>query len=803
MSKEITPANTFEIVDGPGPDGSPGGPAPMYPMGFGEEEDGGLNLRRYLAAVLRYKWVILLVTILGTAAGLGASRYIAPQYEAQATIWVETPNRTDERGPIRSDELLQSSSWIELLKSYIVLDPVVMEERLYVQPAEPADSVLFAGFDLADRFAPGAYRLRTNGQARTYVLENSQGTAVERGALGDSIGRSVGLLWQPEPQAVARDEPLEFTVSAPRDVASALAVSLQTNLDRNGNFLRVSLEGSDPARTAGILNQVLERYVEVAADIKRARLEELVAILDEQLRYAERNLKESEIALEGFRVETITLPADRSTPVTPGLEATRDPVFASFFDMRVELEQNRRSQDAIRRAIAGEGSEQGLALQALEAIGAVQQSSELTTAIAELTAMKAELRALLYRYTEEHPPVRQLMEDIRVLERSTIPALASNLLGELMARERQLEQRVAGASTELREIPPRMIEEARLTRAVAIADNLYTTLQRRFEEARLAAVSSVPDVRVLDAAIAPSSPDGDPKVIVILFAFAGSLGLGILGAILRDRTDPRLRYPEQVSRDMGLHILGAIPSLKTRRGLLARDNRTQAEEAFRSLRLNLTYAYGAAGPIVVTITSPGPGDGKSFVTANLALFFANLGRRTIVVDADIRRGTLHHVLGTERTPGLTDHLRNGSEGPLIRETGHENLWLLTSGSRMQDGPELLSSKAMRELVQRLRAEYDVVLVDSPPLGAGVDPFALGTLTGNMLLVLRTGTTDREMADAKLELLDRLPIRLLGAVLNGVPATREYRYYSYVSGYGAYDEPEREPALALPADGEKG
>jgi polysaccharide biosynthesis transport protein len=758
----------------------------------GEPDSPGF--RRHLAAVLRYKWVILGLVVLGTTGGVLVSRTAVMEYEAEATVWIETTSREGDRtGPIRPAELLQSSGWIELLRSYQVLDPVVLEKQLYLTSAR-ADAFLFEGLALDDRMVPGTYRLRV-GATGNYTLETPSGVVVEQGVAGRAVGSTIGLIWTPSAGRLGTDRTIDFTVQSPRDVARSLSRRLTAELDRNGNFLRVRLKGPDPEATTAVLNHVTERYVDVAADLRRVRLEELVSILGEQLSYAEQNLRESEIALEGFRVQTVTLPADRSTPVTPGLQATRDPVFTSYFEMRIELEQFRRSQDAIRRAVDPD-ADQGLALQALEAIDAVQRSSELTGAIQELTLKKADLRALMYRYTAEHPPVARLMNDIAVLERRTIPAMTTALLGELEARERQLEQRIAGASSELRAIPPRMIEEARLTRAVAIADDLYTTLQRSYEEARLAAVSSVPDIRVLDPAVVPRQPVGGGRQVLILFGFAGALALGIAGAILRDRLDSRLRYPEQVT-DMGLTILAALPSLRTRRGILVQESRTQAEEAFRTLRLNLTYAHGTAGPLVTTITSPGPGDGKSFVTANLGMFFASMGRRTLVIDGDIRRGTLHHLLEVDRVPGLTEYLRGTLPTAPVRASRHENLWVLTSGSRMKDGPDLLGSPAMRDLLQGVRGEYDVILVDSPPMGAGVDPFALGTLTGNMLLVLRTGTTDRELADSKLEVLDRLPIRVLGAVLNGVPQTREYRYYSYVSGYGVYDAPGREAGLALP------
>jgi Mrp family chromosome partitioning ATPase len=119
---------------------------------------------------------------------------------------------------------------------------------------------------------------------------------------------------------------------------------------------------------------------------------------------------------------------------------------------------------------------------------------------------------------------------------------------------------------------------------------------------------------------------------------------------------------------------------------------------------------------------------------------------------------------------------------VLRATEHERLTLLPCGQRHPDGPELLAGPAMEALLQSVRGSFDVVLIDSAPLGAGVDPFALGLLAGNLVLVMRSGVTDRRLAEAKLTILDNLPVRLTGAVLNDVRAQGMYRYYSYLDGY---------------------
>jgi tyrosine-protein kinase Etk/Wzc len=194
------------------------------------------------------------------------------------------------------------------------------------------------------------------------------------------------------------------------------------------------------------------------------------------------------------------------------------------------------------------------------------------------------------------------------------------------------------------------------------------------------------------------------------------------------------------------------------------------------------------------------------VVSNLALAFADAGHRTLLVDADVRRGELHRVMGASRKPGLTDYLQgNATRDDVLQTTRFKGLTFIGGGTRTPSAPELLASSALSELLLSVRSGYDVILLDSPPLGAGVDPYVLGTATGNLLLVLRTGVSDRELAEAKLDMLDRLPVRILGAVLNDVRPTGIYRNYSYnyyVDGYEVRSEADEDAADRFRTKGKK-
>jgi capsular exopolysaccharide synthesis family protein len=203
--------------------------------------------------------------------------------------------------------------------------------------------------------------------------------------------------------------------------------------------------------------------------------------------------------------------------------------------------------------------------------------------------------------------------------------------------------------------------------------------------------------------------------------------------------------------------------------------------------LAIRYEFPPSTPVVLAVSSPSSNDGKSLVSSNLALAFASAGHRTLLIDGDVRRGTLHSTFDIQVTPGLVEYLSNGTGlEAVVKSTSAENLFLLPRGARATRAPELLVSVKMNTLIETARQNFDAVIIDSPPLIAGVDAYALAAAAGNILVVLRQGLSDRKLAAAKLAIADRLPIRILGAVINGISGGGMYRYYGtdYPHGGGS-------------------
>lgn len=757
------------------------------------EDEEGVRWSRYLAALHRYKWLILLLTVLGTGAGAVVSRFIDPEYVARATIWIETGPVVG--GAIRPRELLRANAWQELLVTGVVLDSVALKLKLYLTPELAADSALFETFDVGQRHRPGNYVLRINPRGNQFTLVNEGGATVSRGELGDTIGKEMGFHWVLSADDVRPNQEVAFLVTRLRDVSNLIRANLSTGMVRDGNFLRVSYKGPEPQQLPIVLNAVTVQFVSVAAGQKQLQLSTQANALEEQLKVAAANLATAETRLQRFRIETITLPRENAAPLAAGLQMTEGPVMTSFFNQQLLLDQVEQDAKAIRSTLTGIAN-RGLRMDALLAVQSVRSSQDLSRALSDLSSAEATLRSLQLRFTDEHKLVKDARDGITVLRDETIPPLVSGLLAQLEAQSRTLESRIATAAAELQRIPERTITEQRLQREKTSAENLVQMLQNSYETTKLSLQSAIPDLRLLDAAAVPNRPTSNTAPIIVLVGFAAGLVLSIGLAILFDHLDKRFRYPEQVMNELGLTILGAVPAIrKLKNGTRAPEEASQVIEAFRTVRLALTHSYGTAGPIMLTVSSPGPGDGKSLVSSNLALSFAEAGYNTLLVDGDIRRGELHRMFDIDRQPGLLDYLTKEANLEDVIRHPQRGLALIPCGTRRHLGPELLGSPVMGELIASFKTRFDVVIVDSPPLGAGIDPFILSTVTGNMLLVLRSGETDRAMAEEKLKLADRLPIRILGAILNDVQTKqRAYRYYNYVYGY----TPEDGAILELPA-----
>lgn len=758
------------------PGGALGRPGPF--------EEEGLDVGSLVNLLWRKKWWIVAAGVLGVAAGSYLAAQSAPIYATQSSVWVESGD--DSQGPIQAEEVFQGQGWSDLFTSLAVLEPVAREMDLHLDP-ETRRSPLAEKLEVTEDVRSGRYRIAVDSAGDRYVLSDAEGRTVERGQVGDSIGRGLGLRWAPGPDALPSGTELSFSVRTPARAAAGIQGRLNITYNaRSGSLITARMEWDDPQEASRILNRTVESFLNVANNLKTQKLRERVQILEQQTETAEQRLAEAELAYENARVENVTLPSERNAAAVPGRQdggTTMDPYFQAYFERRLQSDQLRSDLERLQSVLERAERSDSLPVLELQSISAISQSPELQASLQQLSQRKAERRSLLLTYTEEHPRVQDVSEQIRILRDQTIPAQVRDLAATLRNELDRIEQGVNSRRAELRDIPPRVIEEERLRREMQQAEELHSNLLSRLKSAELALATTRPNLQVVDRAQPPGAPTSNQGPRLFLMASLAGFGLGIGGVIVRDRMDDRVREPEEIPRTLGLPVLGLVPriSSSTRRD----DVPAEVLESFRSIRAQLARSADSERMSVV-VTSPEPRDGKTLIASNLAIAFASARRTTVLIDGDMRRGNAHHLFEIDSEPGLTDYLNGDVDLPdIIRTTEVPGLVMIPRGNARRFDPNRLEGPELRDLFEAVHEKFDAVVCDSPPLGAGADALIYGEMCEQALLVLRTGTTEREVVKARLETSMYFDFPLVGAVLNDVPESAPY--YRYYSPYGYYLE----------------
>jgi capsular exopolysaccharide synthesis family protein len=349
----------------------------------------------------------------------------------------------------------------------------------------------------------------------------------------------------------------------------------------------------------------------------------------------------------------------------------------------------------------------------------------------------------------------------------------------------------------LENLPEEQLRFYNLDRKRKTNEEIYTDNFKKYNEARLTEVSVSENVTILDPAVPPEKPvSGSKKKKVILGLIAGfCFGIGFV--VVQEMADKRIKTQKDVRRYINLPLLGIIPKVKfddyelqdsekaksISSQIVTHDySPTPVGEAYRALRTSLLFSK-SIGPIrSLAIGSVSPGEGKSFTATNLAITLAQQKSKTLLIDADLRRGVLHNTFNCSKKPGLTNYLTGVVPlESVLNETYIPNLTLITCGALIPNPSELLGSVRMKRFIEGITKRFDFVLFDTPPLMAATDAVILGTLVDGIAVLVRSGMTNREDVKRKMELFQNVRANVVGTVLNcaGVEIAHEgYSYYRY-------------------------
>lgn len=597
-------------------------------------------------------------------------------------------------------------------------------------------------------------------------------------------------------------------------VISGLKVS---QLDVGSSVLVISFEGSNPKDCGSIINNVIRSYQSYLQASYQNVANEAVELLSEAKNDIFQDLRDNEAAILLWHQE-----ADPGVSGSTNIHQTRmDAIELERADMQIRRGRLDTQLKQIQAAVDAEYSREAILLmvQQLEqdedAVGGDTRPFDIAQQIFPLILEEAEL---LERYGEDHPSViakRRQIEMTRSFLEENLPESASHErvdfltlfiqameleLGQLDAQIAELDGQYLAEADAARQLISKTLELQNLQRDQERLQSLWEGVVTLLQNLEITQGHGEYRAEIISMAgpghkIAPNLYSSLP--------IGGILGMlaGMLLATIAEMADKSFKTPAEISSILGVRVIGHTPvfprSVSSRGAAKSKldpsliahySPKSRSAEAFRAIRTALYFSSRGNRLRVIQMTSPEPRDGKSTMTANLAISIAQSGKKVMLIDADFRRPRVHHLFGLTDKVGMSSAIMGDVELPeAIQSTEVENLDCLPCGPRPDNPAELLTSAKFDELLAVLRDKYDYVLVDSPPILAVTDPGAIASRVDGVLVTLRINAQARHTATQSVEILRELGANLLGVIVNGVDAGGSYGYrgYNYAYSYSQY------------------
>tara|TARA_B100000676_G_scaffold27224_1_gene25095 strand:+ start:2861 stop:5173 length:2313 start_codon:yes stop_codon:yes gene_type:complete len=604
-----------------------------------------------------------------------------------------------------------------------------------------------------------------------------------------------------------------------------------TNL-RNTDVLNVRYSGKDPDEVALIINTLINQYQTRDQEWASGEMRYLKQFLESQLSIKESELNQIEQDLKEFQEkEHIYGLDDNSNLLLNQLTSVESDLYTTQAKRNITLERKKYFENQLNK------DEKEFTKRVTNTLDA-----QLYSIRQELSTLEAKYISTKAREGDSHPSVIELDRKIKNLKdvlnnetkkyieqgigvanpieyRQAIMDSVINLDVYSTGYESKLNELkvlVSKYENQLSSLPEKYLLFSRFQRDRVILSETYSLMKQKLEEAKISEASQLGKIRIVDSAI-PNYDETSPKkgiVLILSFILGSIFGIGIILAL--EFLDSTIKSIDEIER-RGLPILAIIPAIgrvqdhrkkkkkgyrfnlkvsspeKIERRLLTHeDPKSPISEAYRSLRTSLMYDNDEESCKIILVSSSGPGEGKTTTVANLAITYANMGKRTLLIDADLRKPVIHKMFKTTINKGFTNYL-SGNEKDITKlyyDSDVKNLSIINSGAIPPNPSELLASNRMKEFIKEIKKEFDVVLFDTPPKIAVTDAFIIDKYVDKKLLVIRASVTQKGALERTLVNMENMSSSLDGVIFNGVDESNTYGggyYYNYYQYYYGNEE----------------
>lgn len=752
-----------------------------------------MEFREYLRIILTHKRLIIFLTLVTAIVATAGSFAISPKYKATTTVLIKSA-LTRPQMPISGfgyapgeDIRRKGETFTKILKSRIVSEKAVrilgLDKRLSQKQPQKNKSGIIS------------------------ILKDITSTPQ----------RLIGFLKSGKGK---KQDPLQGLINIIQGAISA-------KLLPKTSILEISVLYHDPKLTADIADTVARVFVEHIGEMSSAEARVAKQFISERVKVAEDDLKTTQDNFREFIIREGTVyPESKTNLVLAELVHFE----TSLKNTRAEINQTKTNLREINQKLAQ--YDKTLKSSTTTIVNPLIQ--DLKTKLVNLEIQRSNLSV---DYGPIHPKILALEEESKKIKTSlesevkriietevtTVNPIYQQLLSDLVSKEtdlsvyqekkRAISEIIKSFPRELKISAEKQIEWDTLASAVKFSQKNLDSLKTQLESARIAEAQKISEISVVDPALVPLNPKGLPKagypLLGILVGLMGGIGL----AFFLEYIDDSVKTIETIEEELNLPVYGIIPEIKLQNKKIKRKDTRELDEtskmserlithfepkspiaeAYRSLRTNIQFAGIQEKAKTLLITSSFSSEGKTTTAANLCITLAQLGSKTILIDSDMRNPTLHLIFGKQKEPGLSNFIVGVSDlNEIIVPSGVEDLDIITSGPIPPNPSELLSSKRLNELTDDIKANYDFIIFDSPPVIAVTDAAILSSKVHGVFLIIEAGKTSKGICLRAKALLEKVNANILGVVLNNVKVESGYGYeYYYQYHYGEGKKKEKE------------
>jgi succinoglycan biosynthesis transport protein ExoP len=641
----------------------------------------------------------------------------------------------------------------------------------------------------------------------------TQTTLIKSTPILEEVARQLGRL----PDAPS-GEPLQETRQY-RAALDSINGKLKVTRVPNTSILEITATSTDPVEAKQLANTVAQVYRRYSRDSRNARITEARKFIEAQLREVEGRLKRAEDELWAFR--------DANRVIAPGAESTV--LLSLFTQVRSDIEKTRQQRTELELSLARISRGDPASITDPVVVETVNPAIQRLQQVQN--DLLLERNNLALEVTDRHPKLMAVddrLREVRVELRRQVTAQ----IAALRSREEILNRQLGELLQKNREVPAVELGLQRRQRDAKVNDDLLNLLKARHQEALIKESEAVEEVSLVRPAPEPDTPGGTEKLNTVAVGALLGLMLGLVLAFVQETLDTSIGTIEDVETYLEVPVLGVVPHIdarETTQRLIERrpavaqmdpealrnhallithfDPKSPVAEAYRTLRTNIQFARLERSGKILLVTSPTLQEGKTTTIVNLALTMAQNGQKTLLLGANLRRPSIHRFFGIEREPGLSDILLGKTAWrdcirtvadilmgrfemeDIMASPGLDNLHIIESGPVPANPSELLSTRAMGEFLAAVRNDYDIVLIDAPPVLPVTDSAIIATQVDGVVLVYQAGKVGRLVLKRAKVHLESVGGKVWGVVLNDVHTEiAGYQYTHYYTHYYGEETP---------------